>query len=118
MKITTALFGAAGLAASSFPAIAADSYDGTWSVELRTEKGSCDASRSARLGVQGGRIEEAGFVVSANGTVDARGRVSVNVSGGGDMLAAKGVLAKSAGSGTWASPSRGCSGRWSASREG
>ncbi len=117
MKMT-ALLSAAALAALTLPTLAADSFDGKWAVELRTEKGSCDASRSATLGVQGGRIEEAGLVVSANGTVDARGHVSVSVSGGGDTMAARGVLARSAGSGTWTSPSRGCSGRWSANRQG
>lgn len=114
----TALLSAAAWAAVSVSAVAAEGFDGTWSVELRTEKGSCDASRSATLGVQSGRIEEAGLVLSAKGTVDARGRVSVNVSGGGDTMTARGSLMKNAGSGTWVSLSGSCSGRWSASRQG
>lgn len=111
------LFGAATLAAISVPALA-ENFDGKWAVQMKTEKGSCDPAVSTTLGVQGGRIEEAGLIISARGTVDARGQVSVQVSGGGDTMAARGVLARNAGSGTWTSPSRQCSGRWSASREG
>lgn len=117
MKISV-LFGAAVLVVCGCSVAAAEAFDGSWAVELRTEKGSCDPSRSTTLSVQGGRIEEAGMVVSARGTVDHRGRVVVQVSGGGDSMAARGTLVRNAGSGTWVSPSRQCSGRWSAIRAG
>lgn len=113
---TLALVGAAVAAFVSLPALAADGFDGKWSVQMKTESGSCDRAVSATLGVQGGRISESGLLMSANGSVDQSGRVHIRVSGAGHVVAASGKLAASAGSGTWVSSSHGCTGRWVASR--
>ncbi len=100
------------------PAVHAQSgsYDGRWTVVAVTEQGSCDVYR-IDLAVNGGRINERGFVISAAGQVDKSGRVSLTVAGAGEQLGATGRLAGADGSGRWSAPGRQCSGRWTASRK-
>jgi len=93
----------------------AASVTGTYDVRLRTEKGSCDETLSWKVGVREGRIANGGFFVKMSGAVGDDGAVSLVVRSGRDTLTAAGRLSQAGGSGTWKSPSRSCSGRWSAS---
>ena len=114
----TALFGAAMAVASVgfiLPAAAKD-FDGQWAVQLQTLSGSCDATLSTTVGVARGRIDESGLIMTSNGSVDEKGRIALQVAGGGHTFAANGKLAARAGSGTWTSPSKQCSGKWVATR--
>ena len=104
----------AGTTLATLPAQAGN-YDGTWSVSVVTEQGSCDAYRW-NLGIAGGRIDERGLLAQATGKVDPRGMVHVTFTRGSDQLAASGVLTGLDGSGSWNLPSRQCSGHWKAEK--
>jgi hypothetical protein len=93
----------------------ADPVTGTYAVTLRTEKGSCDETLSWKIGVREGRIAKGGLFVKMSGAVNDGGVVSLVVMSGRDVLTAAGKLSLAGGAGTWTSPSRSCSGRWSAS---
>jgi len=97
----------------STPAFAQQPYDGTWSVTIVTNSGSCDPSASSTLTVTEGKISAAGANVS--GSIGREGLVRVSING----AYANGQLSGNAGSGKWNGASAGipCSGRWEASRQ-
>jgi hypothetical protein len=95
-----------------------NAYDGRWSVTVITERGPCDRASRLSLGVRNGRIEMGEAMAQASGRVDPKGRVSVMVTQGADMLAAHGSLGAGSGSGTWRAPGKQCTGRWEAERRG
>jgi hypothetical protein len=108
--------------AASFPekAAARTVYDGSWSVLIVTQRGSCD--RAYRYGVQiiNGRVVYNGGIVNMSGHVTRGGNVSVNVSSGDAYANGSGRLSRSSGSGRWngRSGSSNCSGYWEAERRG
>ena len=95
------------------PAFAQQPYDGTWSVTIVTNSGSCDPTASSTLTVTEGKISAAGANVS--GSIGREGLVRVSING----AYANGQLSGNAGSGKWNGASGGipCSGRWQASRQ-
>lgn len=106
------------LAAQS-PAFAAQPFDGTWSVEVVTEKGDCDRAYRWDLTIADGHIATtADMPARASGAVSKKGAVSVQFQSGSDSLSATGTASGKWATGTWASPSRSCSGRWRAERRG
>jgi hypothetical protein len=110
---------AAGFTTTAQAAKAAPKFDGTWSVEVITDSGTCDRAYRWSLGVRNGRVTEMGDnVADASGTIDQRGRVAMRFVRGQDVLTAKGSVAADNGEGNWTSPSRQCSGRWRAERRG
>ena len=98
------------------PASAASPYDGTWSVALTTERGSCDAAYSWSVAVTNGRIGDRSSFVKSEGSVNEKGRVTLQLTQGSYVLAAAGAIKGAIGSGTWQSPTSRCSGHWSAVR--
>jgi hypothetical protein len=95
------------------------SFDGTWSVIIITDAGSCD--RSSRYGVQivGGRIVADGASGAAmSGRVDPAGRVSVSLRSGDAFASGSGRLSGYSGSGRWqgVSGNSRCAGHWQAQR--
>ncbi|MGU3538495.1 hypothetical protein [Methylobacterium sp. A54F] len=107
------------LAGLATPAVSAEqrSFNGTWSVELVTESGVCDAHYRYSLAVQEGRISLASAEDGArvSGRVAPDGTVGLSVSNGTASGAASGRLQAQGGSGTW-KVSALCSGRWTARR--
>ena len=111
------LLGAAGLACSSAPALASHPFDGRWSVEVITEKGSCDRAYRWDLTISGGRVlPTPDMPARAAGSVSSAGVVSVRISRGDDSMTATGKASGNWATGAWASPSLSCSGRWRAER--
>mgnify|MGYP001163432362 CR=1 FL=1 len=118
------LFIALALAASSLrtapAAVARTSFDGKWSVLIVTDAGTCDRAYRYALNIVNGRVtyDDPSFDVS--GRVDARGRVSVNVSAGDERASGTGELSGKAGRGRWSgySSTSACSGHWEAERRG
>jgi hypothetical protein len=112
------------LAASSLwtapAAIARTPYDGRWSVLIVTDAGTCDRAYRYALNIVNGRVtyDDPSFAVS--GHVDARGRVSVSVSAGGERASGAGELSGDSGRGRWTghSSTSACSGHWEAERRG
>jgi hypothetical protein len=101
-------------------AIARPSYDGRWSVLIVTDAGTCDRAYRYALNIVNGRVtyDDPSFDVS--GHVDARGRVSVSVSAGGERATGTGELSGDSGRGQWTgySSTSACSGHWEAERRG
>jgi hypothetical protein len=100
---------------------AAAAFDGSWSVLILTQSGSCD--RSYRYGVriaQGNVIGDGGEAAAVQGRVAPNGAVRVSVSAGGQRADGEGRLSRAAGSGTWAGQGSfgACAGVWRAERRG
>lgn len=114
------LLSLAGSLCSAPTAIARAPFDGRWSVLIVTDAGTCDRAYRYALNIVDGRVtyDDPSFDVS--GHVDARGRVSVNVSAGGERAVGSGELAGDYGHGRWIGHSSAseCSGHWEAQRRG
>ena len=120
----TLLFGlaiAAGFNGFASMAIAqTNRFDGTWSVEVVTESGSCDRAYRYAVTIENGRARYAGTeAFNVSGQVRPNGAVSGSISRGQDRANVTGRLSGTTGGGTWtASGARTCSGRWSAEKRG
>jgi hypothetical protein len=95
------------------------SFDGSWSVLITTDAGTCD--RTYRYGIriaEGQMHYDGGMGVVLSGQVTPKGNVRVKLSQGDAVAQGSGRLSKSTGSGEWqgASPNLRCSGRWQAER--
>ena len=101
-------------------ALARGPYDGTWSVLIVTDSGTCDRAYRYALRIADGRVfyDDPSFNVS--GHVDARGNVSVGVSAGDQYANGSGRLSGDYGDGHWSghSSTSACSGHWEAERRG
>lgn len=101
-------------------AVRAADFDGTWSVELVTESGFCDARYSHTLSVQDGRVRPVSTAAggaTVTGRVGTDGSVGLNVATAAASGTASGRLQTQGGAGTWRVGGL-CSGRWSARRHG
>ncbi|MFE1600622.1 hypothetical protein [Methylobacterium sp. ID0610] len=125
--LRTALAGAIILTAAAGPALAAKRgaasaarFDGTWSVEVITESGTCDRAYRYGIIIQNGQARYAGgsdFTVT--GRVQPNGAVRGSISRGDASAQVVGRLADGWGNGTWTtSGSSRCGGRWNAERRG
>ncbi|HSZ67905.1 MAG TPA: hypothetical protein VK825_16985 [Xanthobacteraceae bacterium] len=120
--LAAGVLGAAFLAlpASTSEALARGPYDGTWSVLIVTDSGSCDRAYRYALRIADGRVSYDDPSFSVSGHVDARGNVSVGVSAGGQSANGSGRLNGDYGDGHWSgrSSTSACSGHWEAERRG
>jgi hypothetical protein len=112
------IFAALVFATSTSAVMAGGAFDGQWSVELVTMRGDCERSLQWEVGVRANRISESGSFGQAVGAVDSLGRVRLQVYNATDRLFASGKLKRGSGAGVWNSPTRACSGRWRAARQG
>ncbi|SFL16457.1 hypothetical protein [Methylorubrum salsuginis] len=114
LALTTAL---AALLAS--PAVAGG-FDGTWSVQLVTEGGLCEAQYSYTLSVQDGQVRPITTAATNGTTVSGRvgsdGSVGLTVATAAANGTASGRLQVRGGSGTWRVSGGLCTGRWTARR--
>jgi hypothetical protein len=101
-------------------AFARGPFDGTWSVLIVTDSGTCDRAYRYALRIADGRVFYDDPSFSVSGHVDARGNVSVGVSAGGQTANGTGRLSGDYGDGRWSGRSSGeaCSGHWEAQRRG
>jgi hypothetical protein len=95
-------------------------FDGTWSVEVVTEQGSCDRAYRYSVIVENGRARYGGREnFQVNGRVQPNGAVNASISRGQDRAEVRGRLSDGTGRGNWATRgSRTCSGYWNAERRG
>ena len=119
----SALTAFAILTASAFPAspapitAAKHSFDGTWSVLIVTEKGTCDRAYRYPVRISNGSVGYAGEAsFNVSGSVGANGTVTVMVSKGNQSARGSGQLSATDGSGRWVAGSGECSGTWTAER--
>jgi hypothetical protein len=90
-------------------------FDGTWSVLIVTDEGTCDRAYRYPVHISRGVVSydgQADFIVS--GRVKANGAIAVRVARGDQSANGTGRLAGSAGAGSWRTGE--CSGTWSAER--
>jgi hypothetical protein len=115
-------FAAAGAALAALAAMApgkagaAMPFDGSWTVSIKTQSGSCDPTYTFPVSISDGRLDGANGALL--GTVNAKGGVSVMMGGGDRRGSASGRLVGNAGSGRWSGSATGaaCSGSWTARR--
>src|SRR5436309_10952622 len=119
----SALTAFALLTASAFPAAPApmgatkQSFDGTWSVLIVTEKGTCDRAYRYPVRISNGSVGYAGQAsFNVTGQVGASGAVTVTVSRGSQSASGSGRLSRTDGTGYWRTAGGECSGTWSAER--
>ena len=98
---------------------AAAAFDGSWSLLVITESGSCDRAYRYPIRIQNGKVRyegEAGIDVSGNVSPD--GKVNASVERGEQGATGTGRLSQNSGSGTWAGKSQAsaCRGTWQAER--
>jgi hypothetical protein len=110
---------AAALAVATFApgkARAAMPFDGSWTVSIMTQSGSCNPTYTFPVSIVDGRLDGANGALL--GTVNARGSVSVMLGGSDRRGSATGRLTAKSGSGRWSGSATGaaCSGRWTATR--
>jgi|GEM_PF-292847 len=102
---------------ASAPAYAKSNYDGTWSVLIVTQKGTCDRAYRYPIKIDNGAVGYAGdasFTVS--GKVGANGAVTVTVARGSQSANGQGKLSTADGAGQWVAGAGDCSGTWTAER--
>lgn len=106
-----------GVAAAKTPRAAAG-RDGSWTVMIMTEAGSCDKAYSFPVQIVGNRVMSSGGVADVTGNVGGGGSVSVRVSSGGSFANGTGRLGAGSGTGRWSGRGSAgvCSGRWQATR--
>lgn len=112
--LMTAAFAAA---AATGPVQASTPFDGSWTVQIMTQRGACDPNSSFGVEIRDGVVSGSGGI-PVSGRVARNGSVSVGVASGNRNANGSGRLSASLGGGTWRGVgSQGaCSGRWSASR--
>ncbi|MEJ0077586.1 MAG: hypothetical protein WDO17_19570 [Alphaproteobacteria bacterium] len=107
------------LAVSTVPAspapmsAAKPSFDGSWSVLIVTEKGTCDRAYRYPVKIENGAV---GYAGSASFTVSGKGAVTVTVARGSQSATGTGRMSDTDGSGHWVAGSGECSGTWTAER--
>lgn len=119
--LAAGVLGAAFLAlpASTSEALARGPYDGTWSVLIVTDSGTCDRAYRYALRITDGRITYDDPAFDVSGNVAANGQVRVVVRSGQREAVGTGRLSRDGdGEGSWSgrSPSAACSGHWEAER--
>jgi len=108
----------ATMAVSRISAQAA-SFDGSWSVVVITENGTCDRAYRYPVRVVNGELRYEGEAgINIRGRVDGSGKLNATISRGEQSASGTGRLSRSGGAGTWSgkSKSSACSGRWEAER--
>jgi hypothetical protein len=102
---------------ASAPAFAKSNFDGTWSVLIVTQKGTCDRAYRYPIKIDNGAVGYAGdasFTVS--GKVNPNGAVTVTVARGSQSANGQGKLSTADGAGQWVAGAGDCSGTWTAER--
>ena len=99
----------------------AENLDGQWSVRIVVEQGPCVRPPLYRYAVkiEHGIVKpnsgDSGTIIT--GRVDENGTVRASVTRGVDRASGTGHLSGDHGSGTWNSPTKQCSGLWTAERQ-
>lgn len=124
-RLTTAVLilataGAVPAGAARREVRAPDRFDGTWSVEIITESGSCDRSYRYPVRIERGQARFVGTAFAIQGGVTRNGALKGSISAGLSTASVVGRLSTNgSGTGTWvATGSLDCRGRWSAERQG
>ncbi|MGU3666806.1 hypothetical protein ACLBX9_21680 [Methylobacterium sp. A49B] len=120
--IAAILFLAAAAPAAAAPHRVAgpDRFDGTWSVEIITESGTCDRAYRYPVKIEHGRARFVGTAFTVEGGVTGSGAIRGSISNGTSTADVRGRLGRDGfGVGSWVSSGLlQCRGRWNAERRG
>jgi hypothetical protein len=105
------------IAATFDVAAAGTAYDGSWSLNIVTQRGACDRNYYFQVQVTNGVVSHPNLV-RFSGRVSSGGRARVSVSVMDKHASGSGRLTRTSGSGRWSghSGSDRCSGTWTAQR--
>jgi hypothetical protein len=121
-RLIAAMILAGTVPASAAPRRAAvpDRFDGTWSIEIITEAGTCDRAYRYPVKIEHGRARFIGTAFTVQGSVAGNGVVRGSISNGSSTANVSGRLGSDGfGAGTWvASGALECRGHWNAERRG
>ena len=100
------------------PLLARAPHDGSWAIEIVTERGACERLHRYYVEVEGRTVRLRSMFGEtsrdASGFVRADGRINATVGQPDDPVKVTGRLAATSGAGVWSAPARQCTGRWSA----
>ncbi len=116
--VTLALASGAALALTGSAASAQQQFNGNWSVDVVTEKGSCSRSYRFPMIIQNGQVRYGGpLEIGVAVTITSGGVVQGSVGRGAVQANVMGRLVGNSGSGTWAGTgSLNCAGQWKAEK--
>src|ERR1700733_12177549 len=102
---------------ASTASFAVPAYDGTWSVLVMTEKGTCDPAYRYPIRISNGQLINAGDTAfTVTGKIAQPGALTVTISAGGKSATGMGRLSGALGGGSWTGGA--CSGSGKAERRG
>ena len=110
---------ALAMAASAAAAQAGTSFDGSWSVSIRSSVSRCESAGQYAIRVENGRVSFDGGGAIVSGQVNAHGYIRVSIrQHGGHGATGSGQLSGTRGGGIWRGQLSAilCSGRWEAQR--
>jgi hypothetical protein len=119
---TGLLVAAAAASGGAASAPFAGKFDGSWGIQVLTERGACDpiyryyiviAANAVRVKSMMGEVSP-----EVAGRIAPGGRIDGRIGSADDPVAIRGRLQSASGGGTWTAPARGCAGRWVAERRG
>ena len=116
--VACALTSVAALALTSGLALAQQQFNGSWSVEVIPQRGSCARALRLPVVIQNGQVRYGGAEgIAVSGGVTPRGVILGSVGAGGVQARVVGRLRGRSGSGTWATVGTlNCSGQWRAAK--
>jgi hypothetical protein len=113
----TTLLATGVLAGLVSPTRAVALHDGRWSIQVTGQSDKCDQDLRLAIRVNNGSVEYAGwFNVDAEGQISPNGRVNVRVAYREDVVDVRGAVSGDEATGSWTSPTLGCSGTWHGER--
>jgi hypothetical protein len=109
---------AAATASFAGPLLAQAPHDGSWAIEIVTERGACERLYRYYVVVEGQAVRLRSMTGETSpatmGLVGADGRVKATLGQADDPVNVTGRLAATSGTGVWTAPARRCTGRWNA----
>ncbi len=113
-----ALCSSAVLALGCGAASAQQQFNGSWSVEVIPQSGSCQSTYRFPVLIQDGQVRYGGSQgIAASGAVTSRGLIQGSIGAGSVQATVKGRLSGRSGSGTWVGAGNfTCAGQWRATK--
>lgn len=110
-----------GAAAGQPPGAGSDGrFDGSWGIEVLTERGACDPVYRYYVVIRDNAVHVKSMMGEVApepaGRIAPGGRIDSRLGAADDPVGIRGKLERAAGAGQWSAPARGCAGRWVAER--
>lgn len=117
-----ALIAGVALLLFATPTEASRAVDGSWSVEVLTERGDCEPVYRYYLVIANGavHVKSMSGEVSPDpaGRIGPMGKIDTRIGSADDPVTIRGRLEGNGGAGTWIASARRCAGRWQAEKRG